>query len=78
MGRRPMNRKRVTVMIDRRLLRRVDDLAARHHGGNRSEALNQMLWAGVFGRANLAEKYDFRQKWDKMSEFVKSFIDNYL
>jgi len=76
-GRREKNRHRVTVMVDRRLWDRVKTLA-KQYNGNKSEALNVMLWAGVFGKLNMAEKYEFEKKFDKLTELCKSFIENGL
>lgn len=77
MGRPKKNRVKASVMIDRRLWHRITE-AARTNKTTRSEALNGMLWAGVYGRMNLQEKEEFCQAIDKIAEMAKSWADNGL
>lgn len=77
MGRPPKNRQKISVMIDRRLMERIDALQ-KTEGITRSEAVNRMLWLGLTARPNLVEKAEIFHKIDIMADYCKALHENGL
>lgn len=77
MGRRPNERVRVSVMIDRRLFERIE-LRSSEANMSRSDVLNELLWAGVLGRYSFQENNDILKKIEEFSDFAKQWYERNL
>ncbi len=73
-GRPQGNRERISIMIDRRLLDRIDKPGPQKNG-SRSDRVNELLWRAVVFGPNEQEKCDIFSRWSVFGEALKSLID---